>query len=72
MAQEGGIVYICSRKQKNVTEALEKLKGFPVDGVACNLGKKEERLALLKRIEDKHGKLDVLVCNQACSTHFGN
>ena len=71
MAQEGGKVIICSRREKNVKEALEKLKAYKVEGYACNIGQKDQRLALLKKIEEKHGKIDVLVANQACSTHFG-
>ena len=43
MAEEGGIVYICSRKEKNVKEALEKLKGLNVEGYACHIGQKEQR-----------------------------
>ncbi len=72
MAQEGGHVIICSRRQKNVDEALNKLKGLKVEGYTCNIGSREQRLALLKKIEEKHGRIDVLVCNQACSTHFGD
>ena len=44
-------------------EALEKLKEFKVDGMACDLVSKEERLKVLKFIEDKYGRIDVLVCN---------
>ena len=40
-------------------------------GHVCNVGKKSDRDAMLKIINDKHGKLDVLVPNAACSTHFG-
>jgi dehydrogenase/reductase SDR family protein 4 len=29
-------------------------------------------LKVLKSIEEKHGKIDVLVSNHACSTHFGS
>ena len=63
MAREGGQVIICSRKEKNVKEALDKLKGLKVDGYAYNIGNKEQRQALLKKIEEKYGKIDVLVCN---------
>jgi dehydrogenase/reductase SDR family protein 4 len=48
------------------------LKGYKVEGYTCNIGLKDQRLAILKKIEEKHGRIDVLVCNQACSTHFGN
>ena len=71
MAYEGGTVIICSRREKNLKEALDKLKGLKVEGYTCNIGSKEQRVELLKKIEAKHGRIDVLVANQACSTHFG-
>ena len=71
MAEEGGIVHICSRKEQNVKEAVEKLqnKGYKVHGHVCNVGKSKERMAMLEKIGER---LDVLVPNAACSTHFGN
>ncbi len=63
MAQEGGIVIICSRKEKNVKEAVEKLKAYKVEGYTCNIGSKDQRVALLKKIGDKYGRIDVLVPN---------
>ena len=41
MAMEGGLVHICSRKQKNVDEATDKLakQGLKVWGHVCNVGK---------------------------------
>ena len=72
MAEEGAKVIICSRRQKNLTQALDSVKHLPIEGYICNVGSKEERQTLLKTIADKHGKLDVLFVNQAASTHFGN
>lgn len=71
MAQEGGIVIICSRREKNVKDALDKLKNYKVEGYTCNIGNKEQRQAVIKKIEEKYGRIDVLVCNQACSTYYG-
>ena len=79
MAQEGGNVIICSRKQKNVDDALVKInetikkngsKGS-VEGMAANVGKPEDRKKLIDLVSSKYGKLDVLVPNAAVSTHFG-
>jgi NAD(P)-dependent dehydrogenase (short-subunit alcohol dehydrogenase family) len=44
-------------------EALDKLKDYKVEGYLCNVGSKDQRVALLKKIEEKHGRIDVLVCN---------
>ncbi len=63
MAQEGGNVIICSRKEKNLLEALDKLKAYKVEGYVCNVGKKEERAKILDVIAKKYGRIDVLVCN---------
>ena len=63
MAEEGGKVIICSRKEKNLKEAMDLLKHLNVEGYVCNVGVKEERLKILKTIEDKHGRIDVLVPN---------
>ena len=41
MAKEGGIVIICSRKEKNLKEALDQLKGLTVEGYLCNVGSKD-------------------------------
>ena len=58
MAVEGGNVIICSRKQKNVDEALAKMnesikssgsKGSVV-GIAANVGKPEDRQKLVDMI----------------------
>ena len=62
---------ICSRKQKNVDEALEKLKGLKVEGFACNVDQSEQRQKIVDYITKKYGRLDVLVPNAASSTHMG-
>ena len=41
MAEEGGKVIICSRKEKNLSDALDKLKHLKVEGYICNMGVKE-------------------------------
>mmetsp|Transcript_1351 Transcript_1351/g.857 ORF Transcript_1351/g.857 Transcript_1351/m.857 type:complete len:166 (-) Transcript_1351:131-628(-) len=50
---------------------MKHLHGLKVEGHVCDVDKKEQRLKLFKLIEEKHGRLDVLVLNAACSTHFG-
>ena len=80
MAQEGGHLIICSRKQNNVDDAIKSInetikksnsKGS-VAGLAVNVGKVDERKKLIDFISEKYGKLDVLVPNAAVSTHFGS
>ena len=58
MAQEGGHLIICSRKQKNVDSAIKKIneaikksgsKGS-VEGFAVNVGSSEQRKKLIDYI----------------------
>ena len=75
--QEGAkAVVICSRKKKNVDEAVKELQtaakeGTQVDGIVCNVSDKDQRAILIEHIKTKYGKLDVLVPNAASSTHMG-
>ena len=80
MAQEGGHLIICSRKQNNVDDAIKSINetikksksNGSVVGLAVNVGKVDERKKLIDFISEKYGKLDVLVPNAAVSTHFGS
>jgi dehydrogenase/reductase SDR family protein 4 len=80
MAQEGGKVLICSRKQENVDTAVAAIKKAieaegsrgTIEGMAVNVGSKEHRAKLVQLIKEKYGKLDVLVPNVASSTHLGD
>ena len=52
MAQEGGHVIICSRKQKNVSEAVAIIeKVGKVDGLVCDVGNAKDRTALIEHIK---------------------
>lgn len=73
IASEGGEVIISSRKEKKITEAVNQLKAknYKVVGFACNVSKQEDRDNLFKFIQEKYGRLDVLIPNAAASLHFG-
>ncbi|XWS19346.1 hypothetical protein CRYUN_Cryun31cG0007500 [Craigia yunnanensis] len=64
---EGASVVISSRKQKNVYEAVEKLKnkGIQVLGVVCHVSNAQQRKNLIKKTVEKYGKIDVVVSNAA-------
>uniref|UniRef100_A0A7N0TSZ0 Tropinone reductase-like 3 n=1 Tax=Kalanchoe fedtschenkoi TaxID=63787 RepID=A0A7N0TSZ0_KALFE len=66
---EGAAVVISSRKQKNVDEAVEKLraKGIEALGLVCHVSNKEQRKNLIERTVQKYGKIDVLVSNAAAN-----
>lgn len=67
LAEEGAKVIISSRKESNVTKAVEQLKseGLQIFGTTCHVGKKEDRANLFKKVEEEFGCLDILVSNAA-------
>eukprot|EP01018_Ginkgo_biloba_P003365 Gb_02331 [translate_table: standard] len=66
---EGASVVISSRKQKNVDEAVEKLraKGIEVLGVACHVSNANQRKNLFEKTVNKYGHIDILVSNAAAN-----
>ncbi|XVE87707.1 hypothetical protein DITRI_Ditri19aG0009300 [Diplodiscus trichospermus] len=67
LGSEGASVVISSRKQKNVDEAVEKLKnkGIQALGVVCHVSNAQQRKDLIQKTVEKYGKIDVLVSNAA-------
>ncbi|OWM85597.1 tropinone reductase-like 3 [Punica granatum] len=66
---EGASVVISSRKQKNVDEAVEKLKtkGIEALGVVCHVSNAHQRKNLVDKTVEKYGKIDVIVSNAAAN-----
>ncbi|KDP20683.1 hypothetical protein JCGZ_21154 [Jatropha curcas] len=66
---EGAAVVISSRKQKNVDEAVQKLKvrGIQVLGVVCHVSNAQQRKNLIEKTVQKYGKIDVVVSNAAAN-----
>ncbi|RZC47327.1 hypothetical protein C5167_040265 [Papaver somniferum] len=66
---EGASIVISSRKQKNVDEAVEKLKskGIEVFGVVCHVSNAQHRKNLIDQTIQKYGKINVVVSNAAAN-----
>ncbi|KAJ4830655.1 hypothetical protein Tsubulata_033951 [Turnera subulata] len=67
---EGASVVISSRKQKNVEEAVEKLKAKGIGqvlGVVCHVSNPQHRKNLILQTVEKFGKIDVVVSNAAAN-----
>ena len=65
LAEEGASVAICSRNRDRIGKAAESIstddtKVFPV---ACDLSRKEEIDRLIREVESKFGRIDILVTN---------
>jgi len=73
LGAEGASVVVSSRKEKNVNEAVKKLKdlGYSVAGTVCHVAKSEDRKTLLKTAIDNFGGIDILVSNAAVNPTVG-
>ncbi|KAK6917810.1 hypothetical protein RJ641_018561 [Dillenia turbinata] len=71
---EGAAVVISSRKQKNVDEAVAKLKakGIEVFGVVCHVSNEQQRKNLIEKTIEKYSKIDVVVSNAAVNPTTDN
>ncbi len=73
LAEQGAKVVISSRSQESVDEvALEfKAEGYEAVGIACHIGKTEEREQLIQKTIAHYGGVDILVNNAAINPVFG-
>ncbi len=72
-AAAGASVVVSSRKQENVTEAVEAIRasGGRVAGFPAHTGHPEEVASLVARTVEEFGGVDILVNNAATNPHFG-
>jgi NAD(P)-dependent dehydrogenase (short-subunit alcohol dehydrogenase family) len=65
MAEKGAAIVICGRKQDSLDKAAEDLKktGFDVLAQAAHVARSDQVAALIKSIDERHGRLDILVNN---------
>jgi NAD(P)-dependent dehydrogenase (short-subunit alcohol dehydrogenase family) len=65
MAEKYANVIICGRKQENLNKALDEFKkqGLEVMAEVAHVGRSDQLRALFKRIDERFGKLDILVNN---------
>ena len=69
----GAHVFICSRGQANVDEAVASLRarGIQVTGLAVHVGTMAARAKLVAAVVAAAGKIDILVSNVAVNPIFG-
>ena len=73
LANEGANVIISSRKEENVEKAVAQCldDGLDVSGIVCNVSKPGDRQNLADHVQEKYGKLDILVSNVGTNPHMG-
>lgn len=62
MVAEGAYVYITGRREFKLKEAAEKI-GHNIDYLPADVMKKETLEALVKKIKEEHGHLDIVFAN---------
>ena len=65
MAKKGANVAICGRKQENLDQATKEFGGIGLEVMArvANVGKSDQVGALFQAVEDRFGRLNILVNN---------
>lgn len=74
LAENGASVVVSSRREKNVSAAVQKLQSEglkKVTGVVCHVGNAEDRKKLFEEAVKKFGGVDILVSNAAVNPAVG-
>ncbi len=73
LAQHGAQVVISSRSQEACDEVVGEFaaEGLEAIGIACHIGKEEQRKHLIDTIIKAFGRIDILVNNAAINPVFG-
>lgn len=73
LAEFGASVVISSRKQESVDAVAESFRsdGLEATGIACHVGKADQRVALIEKTVATYGRLDILINNAATNPYFG-
>ena len=73
LAAQGAHVIVSSRKQEDCQKVVDAIvaDGDSAEASACHIGELAQIEALFARLEQTHGRLDVLVNNAAVNPYFG-
>lgn len=73
-AKYGAHVIVSSRKQEAVDAVAEEIrkKGGKATAMACHIGDQGDIEALIKKIKNEIGNIDILVNNAAANPYFGH
>ena len=73
LAEKGAHVVISSRNQEACDQVVNEFikEGLKAVGIACHIGKEEQRKYLIDRTISQLGRIDVLVNNAAINPVFG-
>ena len=74
LAQHGAHVIVSSRKQEACDEVAASIReeGGDASAFACHVGAMDQITAIFEHVQEKHGRLDILVNNAATNPYFGH
>ncbi len=74
LAAQGAHVLLCSRKIDGCEAVAAELRaeGWQAEALACHIGDMAQIDALFAHIEERYGRLDILVNNAAANPYFGS
>lgn len=74
LASAGAHVIVSSRKIEGCQVVADDIvkAGGSAEALACHIGEMDQIESCFKQIEEKHGKLDILVNNAAANPFFGH
>jgi NAD(P)-dependent dehydrogenase (short-subunit alcohol dehydrogenase family) len=73
-AGQGAKVVVSSRKQQGCDEVAREINeaGGQAQAIACHIGDMDALASLFKEVQDRYGRLDVLVNNAATNPYYGH
>ena len=73
LARHGATVVVTSRKLDGCEKVAAEIRaaGGAADALACHVGEPERITAVMREIDARHGRLDILVNNAATNPYYG-
>ena len=74
LAAHGATVFCTSRKIEDLNKVKDEIEseGGKAHAIACHIGKLDDIQNLFKAVEERYGRLDILVNNAATNPYFGD